>query len=96
MGIILKWRWWLCVKNVIYSVCKNFIDIDFWGKKEKGVFKNNMEENGNGRDEEFWYWLGKSYKIRLEIFKNFSYVFFSICVKNSLKIRFKKLMLVVN
>lgn len=55
-----------------------------------------MEENGNGRDEEFWYWLGKSHKTRPEILKNLSYAFFSICVKNSLKTRLKKPMLVAN
>ena len=62
MGIISKRGRWSCVKNAMHSACKNLTDIDFRGKKEKGVPQNNMEETGNGGDEECWYWLGKSHK----------------------------------
>ena len=35
-----------------HSACKNRADIDSLGRKGKGAPKNNMEENGDGRDEE--------------------------------------------
>ena len=43
----------LCAKNRAHSACKNYTDMDAWGKKEKGAPRTNLEQNGNGRDEEY-------------------------------------------
>ena len=40
---------WACVKNGSYSACKNSPDLDSGGTKEKGVSKNNIEENDTGK-----------------------------------------------
>lgn len=55
----------LCVKNRLYSVYKNYIDMDFRGLKEKGVFNNIMKEDDVVRDEKVLYLLGECYKISL-------------------------------
>lgn len=51
---------WSCVKDGAHIARKNRTEMDSWERKEKGEPKNNIEENGNGRDEECWYWLRES------------------------------------